>query len=265
MHLRTTARDCLYLNWALPLASAPPLPDPLRYEVHHTEGGDHIFASVLLFRLEGLRFRDLPFLRVSYPQMNLRLYVLDGDGIQAALFLRTLVPWWVVPFSYALGRQPAHSAALDFPAADEGSDPLAWDWQIRRGRELHLQARPGDPAMGDGPSLGSWESTVAYFRRRPRGYTLWENRLRSVQVSHPRVDVCPVAVEFSATGLLEESLDGVEPGRWHRPHSAWICPEIPFVFQLGQPMLLPLPARRVPATEGYFQRRGQGRDGGGLC
>ena len=33
MFLSTEAKDCLYVNWAVPLAQAPPLPEPLRYEV----------------------------------------------------------------------------------------------------------------------------------------------------------------------------------------------------------------------------------------
>ena len=169
MHLSTTARNCLYLNWALPLEAAPTLPEPLRYEVHSSAGEDFVFTSALLFQLEGLRLRSLPFLRFSYPQMNLRLYVLDGDGMPSVLFLRTFVPFWVTPVSYLLGRQPVTSARFDYPALQEAELPTHWHWKVKRGTRLDLQATLSEPCFGPGPSLGSWETTVAYFRRRPRG------------------------------------------------------------------------------------------------
>lgn len=258
MQLSTTARNCLYLNWALPREMAPKLPEPLRYELHSKGGDDFVFASALLFQLEGLRLRTLPFLRFSYPQMNLRLYVLDGDGMPSVLFLRTLVPFWVAPVSYLLGRQPAHSARFDFPKSREGDLPTSWHWQVQCGGRLDLDAVLSEPCFGPGPSLGSWETTVAHFRRRPRGYALWEKRLRSVQTSYPRVEVCPVAVDLLEVGLLAESLDSVAPGVWHTLHSSWLCPEIPFVFELGRPISLPQTGHRIPATEGFYQRSGKG-------
>jgi len=257
MHLSTTARNCLYLNWALPLESAPALPEPLRYEVHGAAGDEYVFASALLFRLTGLRLRDLPFLRISYPQMNLRLYVLDGEGMPSVLFLRTLVPFWVAPVSYLLSRQPVTSARFNYPVSEEKEAPTSWRWEVQCGQRLDLQAALSAPRIGPGPSLGSWETTVAHFQRRPRGYALWYKRLRSVQTSHPRVEVCPVAVELAEVKLLEASLDRVEPQVWRTPHSAWLCPEIPFVFELGRPISLPLARHQVPATEGFCQLAGK--------
>jgi hypothetical protein len=250
MHLSTTARNCLYLNWALPLGSAPALPEPLRYETHGTPGDEYVFVSILLFRLTGLHLRNLPLLRVSYPQMNLRLYVLDGEGMPSVLFLRTLVPFWVVPVSYLLGRQPVTPARFSYPVPNEHELPSSWRWVVQGRHRLELQAVLSTPRIGPGPSLGSWETTVAHFQRRPRGYALWENRLRSVQTSHPRVEVCPVTVDFAEVKFLEKNLNTVDSDVWHTPHSAWICPEIPFIFELGRPISLPLPGYQIPATEG---------------
>jgi hypothetical protein len=81
MLLRTLIRDCLYLNWALPVSSLPELPEPLRYESHPFQEEPHAFASALLFRNERLHLAAMPFLRLTYPQFNLRLYVLDGEGV----------------------------------------------------------------------------------------------------------------------------------------------------------------------------------------
>ena len=179
MHFRTVARDCLYLNWALPRSSAPALPAPLRYEVHGGENGEEwIFASALLFRLSGLHPPDLPFLRLSYPQMNLRLYVVDGDGVPSVLFVRMLVPRWVAPVSRILARQPAAAATFEYPSPSQGPQEGEWRWILEErvgrflrpvSRRLEIRARLGMPTFGPGPRLGSWERTVDYFQHRRRG------------------------------------------------------------------------------------------------
>jgi hypothetical protein len=253
MQLSTTARNCLYVNWALPLEAAPRLPRPLRYEVHGKEGEEHVFLSALLFRLEGLRFQSLPYLRVSYPQMNLRLYVLDREGMPSVLFLRTFAPFWVAPVSFLLGRQPVTAARLSGPRAwiapPLGEDGC-WEWRVRRRGWLRLVARPGSPLLGPGPSLGSFEATVSYFRRRPRGYALGRRRLRTVVSSQPRAEVVPVELELPTTTLLEGCVPGLEEDFWQRPHSAWLCPEIPFIFELGRLLPRPVTGRPVPAPRG---------------
>ena len=97
MKLRTLLRDALYLNWALPAAAVPPPPPPLAYELHSEGGREWVFASALLFRQQGLHLPALPFARVSYPQANVRLYILDGERMPAVLFRSMLVPAWVSP------------------------------------------------------------------------------------------------------------------------------------------------------------------------
>jgi hypothetical protein len=254
MHLRTLALDCLYLNWALPHTAAPPLPEPLRYELHRSEGEDYVFASALLFRLSGLHLRSLPFLRLSYPQMNFRLYVLDGDGIPSVLFRRMLVPLWVAPAVRLLGRQPAGSARFDYPSSPLDPEVGRWRWTIRRlhgfGIEgLEIDARLGSPAKGRGPDLGDWQRTVDYFRQRQRGYALWDHRLREIRTSQPPVEVWPLQVEVADASLVAEALEGGDGDLLRTPHSAWLCPEIPFLFELGRPQDLPL-ARGVAAVGG---------------
>ncbi|HTQ79664.1 MAG TPA: DUF2071 domain-containing protein, partial [Thermoanaerobaculia bacterium] len=106
MMLQSVVRDCLYLNWALPAAALPPLPPPLRYQLHPFQGEDHAFASAVLFQQEGLHLARLPSLRLSYPQCNLRLYVLDGDGVPSVLFCSMLMPLWLVPGVRLLSHQP---------------------------------------------------------------------------------------------------------------------------------------------------------------
>jgi uncharacterized protein YqjF (DUF2071 family) len=236
MLLRTLVRDCLCLNWALPAASLPKPPSPLRYQVHSWQGQDHVFASAFLFHHEWVHLPTLPLLRVSYPQLNFRLYVLDDDGVPSVLFRRMLMPVWVVPGIRLLTGQPAAVARLDFPRPSESIGEESWTWRVDRGSVFEVRARQDSPFFGPGPRFGSWEKTVEYFHERPRGYTLGSGEQpRRIDASHPPVVVWPVKAEVGATGLLDEILplaDGVGSG-WPALHSSWLCPEIPFAFDLG--------------------------------
>jgi hypothetical protein len=258
MQLRTLARDCLYLNWALPRETAPTLPAPLRYEVHAEDGQQWVFASALLFRVSGLHHPAVRYPRFSYPQMNLRLYVSDGDGVPSVLFLRMLVPLWMVPLSRLLARQPASGASFSYPAPTAHPDEDAWSWSLETrasgsvyaAARLEVEACLAAPEAARSPHVGSWERTVDYFRHRRRGYALWEDRLRPISTSHPTVGVWPLQVEVKDASLVADCLGEVDAEVWRRPHSAWLCPEIPFNFELGKLVHLPLPASGVPAAEG---------------
>jgi Uncharacterized conserved protein (COG2071) len=249
MNLRTTARDCLYVNWAIPVAQLPDLPAPLRYELHRGPAGENVaFVSVLLFRFVGLRARRLPVLRLSYPQATFRLYVLDGHNLPAVLYWQVLVPPWVVPLSRFLGRQPAHAGRFDYPplgvAADE---PLRW--RVGRNVDLTLEARLSTPSVGQSPNLGSWQRTVDTFRRRSKLYVVWDGRLRNLARSQSPAAVVPMAVEVEDSALMTEIFPSVAAELWQTPHSAWLCPEIPFTFELGEKIRLPVPAPRLAVAD----------------
>ncbi|MEM7350004.1 MAG: DUF2071 domain-containing protein [Acidobacteriota bacterium] len=251
MYLRTRALDCLYVNWALPREVAPALPPPLRYEVHQSGGVDYVFASTLLFHLSGLRLETLPFLRLSYPQMNCRVYVLDGDGVPSVLFRRILVPAWVVTASRWLSRQPTAAARFAYPRPSKGPRSDAWSWSVHNHQSLELAGKLASPRFGPGPNLGAWEITLDYFRQRPRGYVLWKEQLRPIATSKVSVEVWPLQVEVGSAGLVAECFPDATGDVWGVPHSAWLCPEIPFIFELGELRTLQLPRRRATAASGF--------------
>ena len=231
MILHATLRDCLYVNWALPPSALPALPDELTYEVHGEGAGTAVFASLVCFRHQGIFHEAVPFVRVGYPQLNLRLYVRDRDGVASVFFVRMLVPAWVVAGARIVGHQPASPAALDFPAAGLGPGP--WGWSAWAGARVALAGSPGAGVPGPGPDLGSWQSLVAYFRERPRGYATQGGKLRLVEATHPVIEHAPVRIEVEEHGLLAETLPGVDRQIWSRPHSAFVCPLVPFVFEVG--------------------------------
>ncbi len=250
MQLRTKALDCLYVNWALPRESAPALPAPLRYEVHEWRGSEYVFASALLFHLSGLRLDSLPFVRLSYPQMNCRVYVFDGEGVPSVLFRRMVVPGWVVPMSRWLGRQPASSGHFEYPRPSDEPRSDHWRWSIQQQQQrLELAGKLASPQVGVGPQLGSWQVALDYFRQRPRGYVVWKRQLRPLRTSRVSLEVWPLAVEVASAGLIAECFSEVDPAVWLTPHSAWLCPEIPFRFELAELRALRMPRGRVAATE----------------
>ena len=248
MRLSTNARDCLYLNWAIPRSSAPDLPAELSYEVHRWRGEDWVFVTALLFRFVGLHARALPFFRLSYPQMNLRIYVQDASGAPSVLYLQMLVPLWVLPMSRVVGRQPAVAGRFRYPSPSDEPELDGWSWSLTNRSTLEVAARLSAPAIGGGPDLGDWSRTVDYFQRRRKGYAMWEGRLRSVDKSQARPEVWPLEAEVQAAGVLAEAFSGLDSQHWQAPHSSWLCPEIPFQFEVGKPKLMSLSRRHQMAA-----------------
>lgn len=230
--VRTVVRDCLYLNWAFPADALPPLPEPLRYEVHSVDESRLVFGSALLFRHEHLHVAGLPFLRLSYPQLNFRFYVTDHEEVPSIFLHRLLVPHWVVPSSRWLAGQPAVAGRFNFPTPTGEADSGSWQWVVHRDATLKVTARQSAPQMGAGPALGSWERMTSYFRQRRRAYLITAGGLRSVETSQRSVPIWPLSVEMQDRQLLDLCLPLPESTSWPELHSTWLCPEIPFVFEL---------------------------------
>src|SRR6185295_16606074 len=246
---RTTVRDCLYLNWALPAESLPVPPAPLRHQLHAWQGRDWVFASALLFHQDSLHFTALPRLRLGYPQLTLRLCVLDDEGVPSVLFRKMLMPAWVAPGVRMIMHQPASRARLHFPRPSRDLNGGPWLWQAERHGKLEVRAWPHSPVLGEGPRLGAWEDAVRYFQDRPRGYAMASGVLQRIAARHPPVPVWPLQAEVEGDGLLPRLLDLSEGTRWPALHSAWLCPEIPFVFELGLVLRVPqVPSMPQPAA-----------------
>ncbi|HVT58673.1 MAG TPA: DUF2071 domain-containing protein [Thermoanaerobaculia bacterium] len=234
MMLRAVVRDCLVLNWALPAEALLAPPAPLRYQLHPWNGRDHVFASALLFHHDAVRLSALPLLRVGYPQLNFRLYVLDQEGVPSVLFRSQLMPAWVAPGVRLVARQPAASARLDFPRPSRDAGAGHWRWRAERngGGTLTVRAWVGSPSFGEGPRVGNWEETVRYIHERPRGYAERGGVLQRVEAAHPPASVWPLGAEVDGDGLLRRLLPDSPSSPlatidWPALHSSWLCPEMP--------------------------------------
>lgn len=234
MRLQSLVQDALYLNWALPVSALPPLPEPLRYQTFEGDGPDageeeHAYASALLFRHRGLHVPHLPLFRFTYPQLNLRLYAVDADRMPSVVFIDMLMPWWVGPAVRWVAKSPASTARFTYPRPSDEPEVGEWSWEVRQGGRLEVRARRGAPAVAG--ELGGWRETVRFFRDRPRGYLVSGGKLRRVETEYPRVEVWPMVAEVAEDSLLQRVLPVA--GGWPRLHSSWLCPEVPFVFDLA--------------------------------
>ncbi|MCB1010010.1 MAG: DUF2071 domain-containing protein, partial [Acidobacteria bacterium] len=105
MRFETELTDALYVTWCVPAAALPPLPPPLIFDTIEREGRSCGFVTLVLFRQTGLRRPRIPWLRLSFPQCNLRVPVRDAERRASILLLRELVPAWVVPIARAIAKQ----------------------------------------------------------------------------------------------------------------------------------------------------------------
>lgn len=236
MRFLTDLENCLYLNWAVPVGSAPRPPGPLRYEVHPTEEGPRVLASLLVFRNTSMRIASSPWPSLSYPQANLRYYVLDGDGVPAVWFRRMAVPAWALPAVRWTVGEVVRPGRLR-----HGGDDWRWELHSRAGG-FAIDARAGS-TLGVAPNLGAGSAVVRYFSRRSRGYAVRRGRLRRVDATHRAAAPCPVQVTVGDGGWIQDALGAEMPPQ---PHSAWVFPRMSFEFEAVAAKAAPLPGE-VPA------------------
>lgn len=233
MKLRTLVRDSLYLTWAFPTAGLVPPPDPLRYERHRVDGEDHTFVSAVISHQEKLKVPGLPLVKLSYCQLNLFTYVLDGDRQPAALVNHVLMPLWLAPGARLLTGYPVSAADFDCPKPSRDPDAGEWRWQVSGDGELALTAERTAPHIGPGPSFTSWDVTVETLRERSTVFARGPGGgLRSLRLEVEPKPVWPLSVDLQDVSLLTELLP-TENGDWPPLYTAWLDAEVPMVLDLG--------------------------------
>jgi hypothetical protein len=212
--------DALYVNWAVPREQLPPPPPPLALETVLDGGVTLGFVTLVLFRQRGLRDLRLPWIRLEFPQCNLRLPSRDADRVAAVWLLRQLVPAWVVPLGRLIARQPVSGAVLHDV---HGGGPAEQRWEISAGQPLVLTACAAGAYAG-GAGFGDWEKLVAFFRERPRGYVQDASGLRRIEGAFDHAAGLPCRVEVERSDWLAARLPAVAPETWASPHSAFVVP-----------------------------------------
>jgi hypothetical protein len=248
MKLRTIVRDSLYLTWALPASQVPPPPRPLRVQTHLWQGEPYVFVSVVLSRQQGLRLPGIPFLGLSYPQLNLFVHVLDSSGEPAVLVEKILAPVWLAAGMRLVTGLPVAAASFAVPSPSENPEQEAWEWRVRGEGDLAVTARRGAPRLGEGPRFASWEAMVHALRDRTATYAPTGEGLRRIDIAVSEKPAWPLAAEVEEISLVERLLPLRDRSPWPPLYAAWLDPELPILLALalaGEPELA-LP-RRVPA------------------
>jgi hypothetical protein len=220
MIFRAEIRDCLVLNWALPRSAAPDPPEALRYDVREGVDGPFVFASTLLCRQSRLELESVPVPWIDAPVAQIHFCTLDEDGVPSVLIRAVMVPRWLAPGAHWVVRQPAKAARMTFPRTVEGA--TEWRWEVERRGRLVVDGSLQAPYPGSGPEIGSWEETVAYFRRRAVGYFESFGSLRRLELRRSKSDVTPVRAEILEDGLVSSCLTGEASKASASLHSAWL-------------------------------------------
>jgi len=240
--------DALYVNWAVPRAELPEPPPPLALDCAIDGDAACGFVTLVLFRQRGLRATQLPFVRLEFPQCNLRLPVRDADRVASVWLVRQLVPAWVVPLGRLVARQPVSGAVLRVVRGG-AEEPCEQRWEIAAGRPLVVTSRCGAPAIGE-PRVGGWEQLVAFFRERPRGYVESGGGLRRIEAAFDHAAGIPCRVEIERDDWLRARLPEVAPERWRAPHSAFVVPATRLELERSKvpaAVAAAVPAPSVPA------------------
>jgi len=246
--LETANADALFLNWAIPESSLPPLPQALSYDTALDGERGFGFFSLVLFRQVGVHLKAASWLALSYPQANARLYVRDVAGTPSVYLTKQLAPAWVVPIARAVARQPLSAGLLDFPRPGVESVDGSRRWRGHAGKGFEMVAKPGAPASG-APRLGEWSANAAFFRERSRAYWVHAGALRRTETEHPQADVVPMAVEVISADWLDTFLPFAPAGSWGELHSAFLVPEVRLAFVFGSRPDLAVPAPSAAASQ----------------
>ena len=101
---------------------------------------------------------------------------------------------------------------------------------MRRGSALAVEASLLNSPPGAGPSLGSWEETLAYFRRQRLEYVRVRGKWRRVEVDRSSTAAVPLTARVLEGGLVIESLGGL-PASLPPLHSSWLLPTVDISFE----------------------------------
>jgi hypothetical protein len=242
LNFRSTVRDCLYVNWAVPEAALPRLPTTLRYETRGCGEGECAFVSAVAFRQHDLRLAGLPLPSFGYPQWNLRAYVRDAEDAPSVYFFRMIVPAWVVPGARIVGGQPVRPGKLAFPRRFDPTNEAGSNWRVEvQHRTFHVRVAPDEPRAV--PGFVSWDLMAQFFRERTRGYVRTLTGLNRIGAQAARTPTLALKTLELDGDLCGSILDG-ELGT---PLSAFLAPSTEFVLALARLPVLAMAPDPIPS------------------
>ncbi|MFT5585892.1 MAG: hypothetical protein ACI9VR_003487 [Cognaticolwellia sp.] len=148
------------------------------------------FVSLVAFDFLKTRVLGIPWPGfVNFPEINLRFYVKQADGTRGVMFIRELVPQWLVAtIAKRLYNEPYEATHMRSAVTQDDKSVQVvheWTWQ-GQAHSLQVQA--------DGkPGLPEQDSQAHFFKEHQWGYGV-DRRGRTLvyEVRHPHWLVYPV-------------------------------------------------------------------------
>ncbi|MFN2422094.1 MAG: YqjF family protein [Gemmatimonadota bacterium] len=187
---RQAWRDLVFLHWPYPPEAIRPLvPAPLQLDAREGTA----WVGIVAFRIEGLRYRRLPF-RLGFLETNVRTYVtLSGEPAIWFFALDAASPLAVMG-ARAAYRLPYHRARMwmksEGKLAEYGHDRIGEEARFRVGVQMGAPLGPATPG------------TLEHFLvERYRFHVVRRGRVWTTEVRHR-----PYPLRAAAIESLEETL-----------------------------------------------------------
>lgn len=212
-------RDMLFINWAVDPDDARRFVDPrLEIDTVIDSGGKSMaFASAVCFRVEEVRSSVLPLPRLSFEQVNYRIYV-KAEDVPSVVFLDMKVNSRMVTTLTSFLRVPVSYEDIHIKAEDD-SGSLRY---VFESSGLYADVAVGGEAVMPDPAI-----EPPFITHRLAGYAGAGDGMYRIDVQHPLLDVHPARVAgVEASTLVGLGLFTVEESR--RPHSAMYVREALF-------------------------------------
>lgn len=213
-------RDMLFINWAVDPDAARRFVDPrLELDTVIDSGGKSMaFASAVCFRVDEVRSSVLPLPRLSFEQVNYRIYVKSED-VPSVVFLDMKVNSRMVTTLTSFLRVPVSYEDINITAKPAGSEALRY---VLESSGLHAEVAVGGEAIIPDPAI-----EPPFITQRLAGYAGAGDSVYRIDVQHPLLDAVPARVDgIKASALVELGLLNVEESR--RAHSAMYVREALF-------------------------------------
>jgi uncharacterized protein YqjF (DUF2071 family) len=204
--------DMLFINWAVEPEIARRFVDP-RLELDTVigcDGNSMAFASAVCFRVEDVRSSVLPLPRLSFEQVNYRIYVKSED-VPSVFFLDMKVNSRMLTALTSFVRLPVSYEDIEIIAKQNGSGAVQYGF---KSAGLRAEVAVGGESNTSYPTI-----EPAFITQRLVGYAGAGEGVYKIQVDHPVLDAIAARVDsVEAPGLVELGLLTDEQSA--RPHSS---------------------------------------------
>ncbi len=196
------------------------------------DGQPFALMSVVPFIDAGFHFRLLPFIRFHFAQTNYRVYVIDREtGEHAVWFFGTTLGGWPVHLARLLWKIPWYPAKYAWDCAFDDAEGRYRAFRYRA-RSKWASARidvvdTGVPA-GTLPGFASREEMVLILTHPMDGFFYrLDGAVGTYSVSHPVLPLTVGEAKDLHFSLLER-LGVLSAEEMQRPHSVLLCRETAF-------------------------------------